>query len=699
MNPQSPELDDSAPASAGLRERLLTATSIAAAELMRGVDDEMFSKALRVLGEAAAVSRVYVFEIGRDARGRTTCSQRHEWCAAGVVPQIDNPELQLLPMEEAGFGRWLRAFEADQPVFGDVADFPAEERAFLEAQAIVSLVVMPVQIDGVLWGFMGFDECSSPAKWTREVIDCLGITARVLAGAIDRTNHRRRSDEVIADHEQLIDSLDDVVFRFDADGRWTFLSPAWSKRLGWTAADCLGRPAVKYVHRDDRALVLRSWSQVVAARQQSFRGEVRFQQRDGGFRWMLVSARAQRNPRSTITGVTGTLTDITAAKAAEAELIAARTAAETANKSKSEFLSTMSHELRTPLNAVIGLSESMLEANGTLEPARSRRYLEIIHSSGEQLLAQINDILDFARIEAGRVELDPTRFDLVALVESVVKLQQRDIETKSLRVAVQRPASRLLIDADERLLRQALHNLLGNAVKFTPAGGAITLTPALRADGGVGVAVRDTGIGIPEEKRDRLFKPFSQIDSSLSRQYGGTGLGLSLVERILRLHGGRVTVESTPGVGSTFAIELPPAVLATRTTGRARAAVAGGSRCVLVVDDDAHQHTLVGDYLRRQGLEVLHCERAEAALRLAASEPLALALIDINLPGMSGLELITRLRANAATAALPLLAVTAFAGPEDAQRCRAVGADGFLAKPLSLRALAEQVHELTGLIP
>ncbi|ACB73658.1 hybrid sensor histidine kinase/response regulator [Opitutus terrae] len=682
---------------AQLRDRLLTATSLAAATLVGGTDAASFRAALRVLGEAAEVDRVYVFEIRREADGRALCSQRHEWCAPGVTPQINNPDLQDLPLAEAGYGRWLQRFTADQPVFGEVSGFPAAERQFLEAQSIVSLVVMPVQIDRALWGFIGFDDCSGRIKWTRGAIECLRITARVLAGAIDRMNYRRRRDEVLADHEQLIASLDDVVFRFDDRGCWTFLSPAWQQRLGWTAGECLGQPAVRYVQPSDRGLVLRSWKQVVTGRQQSFRGEVRFHQRDGGCRWMLVSARAQRGEDGRVTGVTGTLTDVTAAKRAEAELIAARTAAEAASKAKSEFLSTMSHELRTPLNAVIGLAESLLEAGEAMEAARVRRYLEIIHTSGRQLLAQINDILDLARIEAGRTMPEPALFDLAAAAAELLESLRYEAQGKGLTTATHRPDAPLLVHADERLIRQALSNLLSNALKFTPAGGAVDLTVEPTPAGGVRVAVRDSGIGIAPEKHARLFRPFSQIDGSLSRPHGGTGVGLALVERIARLHGGRVAVSSAPGQGSTFSLDLPPAV---RAHGLRRSPTGPDRpRAVLLVDDDAHQHTLIGDYLQRHHVEVLHAEHAEAALPLAASGPLALAVVDMGLPGMSGLELIARLRAAPATRALPILAVTAFAAPEDAQRCRAVGADAFLAKPISLRELARQIHALTGLLP
>jgi signal transduction histidine kinase len=454
---------------------------------------------------------------------------------------------------------------------------------------------------------------------------------------------------------------------------------------------------VKYVHPEDRATVLRSWAGVQSGRQHGFRGEVRFCQTNGSFRWMLVAARPQRDAAGLMVGVTGTLTDITAAKNAEAELIAARTTAEAASRSKTEFLSTMSHELRTPLNAVIGLSESLLDEATALEPARVRRYLGMIHSSGRQLLTRINDILDFVRIDAGRVQIEPTRFDLGTLVANAVEAVRRELNAKSLRTEIQRPKDPLLVEADQRLLNQALHYILDNAIKFTPAGGLLSASVSLRPEGGVKIALRDSGIGMPPAQLGRLFEPFSQADASLSRPYRGTGLGLSLVERIVRLHGGSVSVVSAPGAGSTFTIELPPSVLAVPIVTRSAPATESASRRVLLVDADVNQHTILGDYLQRQGWNVMHCDRGETALATLDTRPPALAIVDVHLPGISGLELIARLRAAPETKLLPIIAIAALATHESAQRCRAVGANLFLAKPIALRALSEHIHQLTGL--
>jgi PAS domain S-box-containing protein len=502
--------------------------------------------------------------------------------------------------------------------------------------------------------------------------------------------------DIAREYEELVNNLDDVVFRFDRHGRWNYLSPAWLRWLGWDPGECLGCAAAKYVHRDDRSEVLRNWQAVLLGHQNSYRHEVRFHKARGGTRWMLVSARSLRDPEGTLRGVTGTLTDITAAKAAEDELIAARTAAEAANKSKSEFLSTMSHELRTPLNAVIGLSESLLELGSSFEPERARRYLGIIHQSGRQLLAQINDILDLARIEAGRLTLNPEPFDLRTLCTQAIELSQRDLQARQIEAKIFRPPAPVIVNADERLLRQVLQNLVSNAVKFTEIRGRIVVSLRQKVDGATTLEVADTGIGIPAEKIPLLFRPFSQVDASLSRPFGGTGLGLVLVERIVRLHGGRVTVQSMPARGSTFTVELP-AHLARASV--PRDPLATRSNRILLVDDDPHQHTLVGDYLRHRGFEVVHCESGPSALAEIDSHEPGLALIDIHMPGVSGLELVAQLRQTPHGRNLPIIAVTALAEAEEAERCRAAGANAHLAKPISLTALKERIEHFTGFRP
>ncbi|MFO1448195.1 MAG: ATP-binding protein [Opitutaceae bacterium] len=539
------------------RERILTATGLAAEQFLSDSNHRTaFQAALRLLGEATAVSRVYVFQSVPSDGGEPLWSQRHEWCAEGIAPQIDNPDLQNLSMVDAGFSRWVEELSAGRAIFGPVREFPEAERPILFAQQIRSLVVMPVQVHGRLWGLIGFDDCLSEQGWNEAIVSCLRVAARVLGAAYERMDYKTHRDHLLDDYQLLLNSVREVIFRVGDEGRWSFLSPAWAELTGWSIAESLGRPCTDFIDPEFLGTARTTMGGLFSGQVDTSRWEGRVRLADGGSRWFVVNARRLPTAPGRGAEVVGTLIDVDDTKRAELALIEAKRAAEAANRAKSEFLSTMSHELRTPLNAVIGLTESLIEDGATLEPVRTQRYLEIIHRSGKQLLAQINDVLDLARIEAGQIRLVPARVDLSSLCSSAVEGSRRSAEAKRLALTFTRPSAPLCVMADEKLLRQVLNNLVSNAIKFTPEGGQITLGASLSEVGLATITVRDTGIGIPPEKLALLFKPFSQVDSSLARKYGGTGLGLTLVDRLVRLHGGTVDVASETNRGSVFTLSL-----------------------------------------------------------------------------------------------------------------------------------------------
>jgi len=246
-------------------------------------------------------------------------------------------------------------------------------------------------------------------------------------------------------------------------------------------------------------------------------------------------------------------------EAAHEALRLAKDEAEAANQAKSGFLATMSHELRTPLNAIIGFSEMMLrEVLGALGNEQYRAYVGDIHASGTHLLQIINDILDLSKAEAGKIELLEDVFDLRDIMRSVTQLTAGRIHEASLSQEVDFPGDLPPIRGDERKTKQVLLNLVTNSLKFTPAGGRITVSARFDPEDGLAVTVADTGIGIPEEDLDRVMKPFEQVDSSLSRQHQGTGLGLPLVKAIMEMHGGRMRLKSTLGAGTAVTVVFPP---------------------------------------------------------------------------------------------------------------------------------------------
>lgn len=381
---------------------------------------------------------------------------------------------------------------------------------------------------------------------------------------------------------------------------------------------------------------------------------------------------------------------------------AARHAAEAANRAKSEFLAGMSHELRTPLNAVLGYAQ-LLSMEGGLS-ARQARGLNTIHKSGEHLLALINDILDLARIEAGRTELNPAPVNLSDLLQTMVNLMRVKADEKRLAFVFDAGAGLPeAVLADERRLSQVLLNLLGNAIKFTD-NGTVTLRACGEPKGPAQVLLRldveDTGVGMRPDDMERIFEPFEQV-GDVQRRSGGTGLGLAITRALVNDMGGQVQVSSELGLGSRFRVELPlPVVQPAQATPRQVPGVArypGPPRRVLVVDDVAENRALLCDFLTNAGFEVAQASDGSELLAAARSFRPDLILMDSVMPSVDGVEATRRLRRDAALAAVPVIALSASATAEHRAACLQAGVNVFLTKPVSLEALQAHIGQQLGL--
>jgi signal transduction histidine kinase/ActR/RegA family two-component response regulator len=383
------------------------------------------------------------------------------------------------------------------------------------------------------------------------------------------------------------------------------------------------------------------------------------------------------------------------------ELTEANTDLARAARLKDEFLASMSHELRTPLNAILGLTEATREGVwGSVTSAQDER-LQLVEESGRHLLSLINDILDLAKIGAGKLMPEIGAVDVVGTAAATLRLVAQLALEKRVQLESQLPDDGPVIDTDGRMLKQMLLNLLNNAVKFTPAGGHVRLEVECGPDV-LTFRVIDTGIGIAADEMRRIFRPFVQVNQGLARAYGGTGLGLALVARLADVLHGSVEAESEPGRGSVFTLRLPAhngAVTPRRpsqpeASPRRRKSVARAT-VLLAEDDDATARTYVG-YLVAKGYNVLLARDGEAALQLARDVQPALILMDIQMPKLDGLEAIRQLRADPSFAETPIIALSALATPSDRDRCLAAGASAFITKPTSLRELRASIARFIG---
>ena len=525
--------------------------------------------------------------------------------------------------------------------------------------------------------------------------------------ALDITE-RKRAEAALLELKAAVEQSVDGIALTDLDGHIRFVNGAWAKMHGYSVDEVIGRHLGIFHTIEQLETEMHPYLKELLEAG-SREGEVGHTRKDGTTfpTWMscTVLTGADQKPF----GLIGTALDITDRKRVEAELIRARTAAEAANRAKSEFLANMSHEIRTPMTAILGYADLILDENAG---RTTREHVAVIKRNGEHLLQVIGDILDLSKIEAGKLQIEPTRCSPVQVVAEVASLMRTQAAAKQVKLKTE--LAQVLPETvltDPLRLRQVLVNLVGNAIKFTDHG-EIRLAVRLASDSGrvsLCFDVTDTGIGMNAEQVGKLFRPFSQVDSSSTRKFGGTGLGLCISKHLAEALGGGLEVRSEPGKGSTFSLTIDPGPLdgthmiqnaqealldrpPPATTATPNKIVLHGR--ILLAEDGLDNRQLIVLLLKNAGAHVTAVENGQLAVEAAlaareAGEPFDVILVDMQMPVLDGYGATRQLREQGYTG--PIVALTAHAMVEDCQKCLDAGCNDYLSKPFQHRTLLKMV--------
>lgn len=519
----------------------------------------------------------------------------------------------------------------------------------------------------------------------------------------------------------LIESNIDALMTTDPQGIISDVNQQMIALTGRTRDELIGAPCKNFFTDPERADAA---IKRVLSEDEVSNYELTVRARNGDETVVSYNAATFHDRDRKLQGVVAAARDVTELKLYEHALQEKNIELERASRMKSEFLATMSHELRTPLNAIIGFSEVLKDGLVGEMSATQREYIGDIFSSGQHLLSLINDILDLSKVEAGMMALELETADLHRLLSNSLSIVKDRAAARGIALELDIAEDLGLPLLDVRKTKQIVYNLLSNAVKFSADGARVTLRARRVARTVVGtlanpwpvrafslaqseyeefleISVADAGIGIASENLGTLFQAFSQIDSSLARRFEGTGLGLVMVKLLSELHGGTVAVASADGEGAHFAAWLPlrlhagAAAEAPPDDGNTVGLLARfGPRLVLLIEDDDHAANLVRLLLETEGFTVLRAADAEAGLPMARDRLPDLILMDVQLPGMDGLTAASLLKQDPATAAIPIIALTALAMEDDRARGKSAGCDAYIAKPLRYKELFKAIDTL-----
>ena len=592
------------------------------------------------------------------------------------------------------------------PRYGKNAPFHGMPPGHLPIRSYLAVPVVSGRAGNVIGGlFFGHPQPARFAERDEKIVEGIASQAAVAIDNARLNEQLRRGEER---YRFMADSIPQIVWTAGADGQPDWFNRRWLDYTGLTAEQVVGAGWQTIVHPDDLETCLARWNHS-ARTGEEYGIEYRLRAADSSYRWHLGRAAPMRDQSGKIIKWFGTCTDIHDQKTAETQLVAA-------NAAKDQFLAVLSHELRTPLMPVLLTVQSLQESAATMSPAEHNDALDVIRRNVELEARLIDDLLDLTRISKGKLQLNFDTVDVHAALRSAMDICSIDVVGKQLGTTMDLAATRHHVRGDSARLQQVFWNLIKNAIKFTPPHGHVTVHTYDDPGGALKIAITDTGIGIEPAHVARIFDAFEQADRSVTRQFGGLGLGLAISKALVDLHGGKLSAQSAgPNLGSTFMIALRPTTAPTTAPAPApddsapspAIAFAGLSSAapsespapsaesinILLVDDHRDTNRAMARLLERLGYRVRTADSVASALHVAAGdEPIDLLISDIGLPDGSGLELMQQLLSRRP---IKGIALSGFGMEEDVKRSKEAGFYEHLTKPINFKRLETAIRELT----
>ena len=647
--------------------------------------DTKVKNALRLSGEFMGISRTLLISIEND-----TFTFKNEWCnpsdniksVVGTTFNTDKDLNDILVLFESK--------EADHFELGD-CDYDADTAITMYNLDLKNLILFPIYVRDKLWGILEFDQCTKFVPWSENDMNLGHVITGVLSVAISKSE----TEEQLKRMSSIVEHAPQYISFINAEGRFEYVNPAITQITGYEKEELYEHGFSLFFSQMETDIKFGNMiDEVIKNGKVSF--ELPIIRKDGAKRLMSFSTFMLGEENK---GIGAIATDVTEVRRLEKALISAKEQAEKSSKAKGEFLSNMSHEMRTPLNAVIGMTNI---ARKTDDYNRKEYCLEKINDASSHLLGVINDILDMSKIEANKLEISKANFDFDSMIANVVNVISFRIEEKKQNLFVEiAPGIPKIVYADQQRIAQVITNLLSNAVKFTPKKGNIEFSVELIGETdekvSIFVKVKDDGIGISEEQKNRLFRSFEQADGGISRKFGGTGLGLAISKSIVELMGGKIGVESEFGNGAAFYFNIDIEKVNQEKDGdegrQAYDRLEGifKDKTILLAEDISINQEIVIALLDETRVNIDVANNGKEAIEKFNEnyDRYDLILMDIQMPEIDGLEasrLIRKMDIPKAKS-IPIIAMTANAFQEDVERCMNSGMNAHVRKPIDFDLL------------